>query len=146
VLALAQLPPRKNDRSLAFGEGGGGFSGWSRCKERLDRRILSLMTTNFRTRHGREPTGDEAAIPAWTLHDLRRTLSTWLSETGTEPHIVEAVLNHASGMARRGVAGVYNKAQFREQKRSALTRWESHVRTLAGMSRLTTGNVVALAQ
>jgi hypothetical protein len=29
-----------------------------------------------------------------------------------QPHIVEAVVNHTSGAAKRGVAGAYNKALF----------------------------------
>src|SRR5437016_6602174 len=37
------------------------------------------------------------------------------------PHIVEAVLNHISG-AKKGVAGVYNRAQYLEEKRAAAQR------------------------
>lgn len=146
ALALAQLPPKRDGRAQVFGEGKGGFSGWSRCKDRLDERILKLLLKAFRERQGREPETDEVASPKWTLHDLRRTLSTWLNENGTEPHIVEAVLNHVSGAARRGVAGVYNRAQYREPKRAALARWEAHVRKLADLPDVAAGNVVTLAK
>jgi integrase len=145
-LALAQLPARQDGRALAFGEAEGGFSGWSRCKERLDTRLTKLRAETFEALHGRVPKVRELPAMSWTLHDLRRTVSTWLSEAGTEPHIVEAVLNHVSGAAKRGVAGVYNKAQYREGKRAALARWEAHVRELAGLPALATGNVVALAR
>lgn len=145
-LALAQLQVKRDGRTLVFGDGEGGFSGWSRCKERLDGRMVKLLHKAFEERHGREPKADEVACPAWTLHDLRRTLSTWLNENGTEPHVVEAVLNHVSGAARRGVAGVYNRAQYREPKRAALARWEAHVRGLAGLPAVIAGNVVALAK
>ena len=152
-LALAQLPGRRKEgpegqqreRERVFGEGRGGFSGWSRCKERLDGRLLALRVKAFEKAHGRKPEPDEIAAPDWTLHDLRRTLSTWLNENGTEPHVVEAVLNHVSGAAKRGVAGVYNKAQYREPKRASLARWDAHVRALAGMPAVTGGSVVALA-
>jgi integrase len=133
-LAMAQLPPRRAGRLLVFGERAGGFSGWSRSKERLDNRILALASQGFHDRYGREARQDEASILPWTLHDLRRTLSTWLSETGSEPHVVEAVLNHASGAAKRGVAGVYNKANYREPKRAALARWEGHLCKLMDMT------------
>ena len=146
ALVLAQLPPKRDGRAQVFGEGKGGFSGWSRCKDRLDGRILKLLQKAFREHHGREPETGEAACPKWTLHDLRRTLSTWLNENGTEPHVVEAVLNHVSGAARRGVAGVYNRAQYREPKRAALARWETHVRGLAETSGVVAGNVLALAE
>ncbi len=146
ALALAQLPPKRDGRAQVFGEGKGGFSGWSRCKDRLDGRILKLLQKALRERQGREPETDKVACPEWTLHDLRRTLSTWLNENGTEPHVVEAVLNHVSGAARRGVAGVYNRAQYREPKRAALARWEKYIRKLVGLPGLAAGNVVELAE
>lgn len=145
-LALDQMPDRRAGRALVFGDGEGGFSGWSRCKERLDGRMKALARKAFEERHGRAPEADEADAPAWTLHDQRRTVSTWLSETGTEPHIVEAVLNHVSGAAKRGVAGTYNRATYREQKRAALARWEAHVRLVAGLAEPAAGNVVALVR
>jgi hypothetical protein len=104
------------------------------------------MKVTFRERHGREPTDHEVQVCPWTLHDLRRTISTWLSETGIEPHIVEAVLNHVSGAAKRGVAGVYNKAQYRQAKCAALGKWEIYLRNLARLPELAIGNVVALAR
>jgi hypothetical protein len=49
-----------------------------------------------------------------------------MADLGVQPHIVEAVLNHVSG-AKAGVAGVYNKAAYTEEKRAALLRWASHI-------------------
>jgi integrase len=165
-LALAQLPARREKRPqadageasapgrakremrpLVFGRSEDeGFSGWSRCKERLDARIKKSRAEAFEEAHGRKPTADEVPPMAWTLHDLRRTLSTWMNENGVEPHIVEAVLNHASGAAKRGVAGVYNKAQYREPKRAAMALWEAHVRKVAGLPAVATGNVAQFAK
>lgn len=144
ALALAQLPASREKRVGVFGKRGGGFSGWSRCKERLNHRITRQLREIFETHHGRRPNLDEVPAMAWTLHDLRRTLSTWLNENGTEPHVVEAVLNHVSGTSRRGVAGVYNKAQYREPKRDALSRWEAHVCDLTGLPPRGVGNVVPI--
>ena len=45
----------------------------------------------------------------WTLHDLRRTGATRMADSGVQPHIIEAVLNHVSGH-KGGVAGIYNRA------------------------------------
>jgi hypothetical protein len=36
-------------------------------------------------------------------------------ELNIEPHVVEAVLNHISGH-KKGVAGIYNKAKYLNQK------------------------------
>ncbi len=50
-------------------------------------------------------------MPAWRLHDLRRTCATGMSELGVAPHVVESALNHVSGF-RAGVAGMYNHAKY----------------------------------
>lgn len=131
ALAKAQLPAPRPGRPLVFGTGVGGFSGWSKCKARLDERMRKALREDFLKAHGRELGEGEALLRPWTLHDLRRTVSTWLSEHGIEPHVVEALLNHVSGAAKRGVAGVYNKASYRAQKAEALVRWEAHIRALA---------------
>ena len=66
-------------------------------------------------------------MPAWTLHDLRRTGSTLLHEKGlAQPHVVEAILNHISGH-QAGVAGVYNKALYLTERRTALDVWGKRI-------------------
>jgi integrase len=123
LLALAQLPAQREDNPKVFGRLSNGFSGWSRCKERLDQRIEAALHDN-ETRAAVFATG-------WTLHDLRRTFSTWCNENGVDSHVVEAMLNHVSGRARHGVAGIYNKATYRAQKSAALAAWEAHLSRLA---------------
>ena len=118
-LALAQLPPRRDGMDSVFGKRDGPFSGWSKCKDRLDQRL---------------------SIAPWGLHDLRRTVSTRLHEAGVEPHIVEALLGHVGGH-RAGVAGSYNRATYRRQKREALERWADLVAAIVGV---TTAPVVPL--
>ena len=127
-LAVAQLPEQREDSPAVLGNTETGFSGWSQSKVRLDRRMLKALRADFVKQHGREPKAGETTLPHWTLHDLRRTFSTWANETGIEPHVVEAVLNHVSGAAKRGVAGVYNRASYRTQKAAALAAWERHIR------------------
>ncbi len=102
------LPPRpQRAEGCVFGRHGTGFSGWSRSKKGLDARVARLLA--------------EAGIKMapWTLHDLRRTFSTKLHDAGTQPIVVEALLAHK----QQGVAGVYNRASFRDAKREALSRW-----------------------
>ena len=86
-----------------FGRRGkGAFSGWSRCKARLDRRL---------------------GLAPWTLHDLRRSAATHMAEQEiAQPHIIEAILGHVSGH-KAGVAGIYNRAAYRAEKVAALQRW-----------------------
>jgi hypothetical protein len=49
-----------------------------------------------------------------------------MSELGVLPHIVEAVLNHQSGH-KGGVAGIYNRAKYSDEMRTALQRWADHL-------------------
>lgn len=70
-------------------------SGFGKVKARLDARI-----DEARQRDGFEQ------VPPWTLHDLRRTMVTVMNEElAIAPHVVEAVVNHISGLAKAGVAG-----------------------------------------
>ncbi|MBB4842486.1 integrase [Paucibacter oligotrophus] len=58
-------------------------------------------------------------IPAFTIHDLRRTASTLLHENGWPSDVVEKALNHTIG----GVRGVYNRAEYAPQRREMLQFW-----------------------
>ena len=73
-------------------------------------------------------------LEPWTQHDLRRTLATRLAESGTLPHVIEAILNHVSGH-KAGVAGIYNRATYEPHKRAALEKWGNHIETLIGGKR-----------
>jgi integrase len=103
--------PDSKLRDLIFGYSSGPFSGWSGCKEALDARIAEKA---------------EKPLPHWTVHDLRRSFATHAAGIGIQPHIVEAILNHISGH-RAGVAGIYNRATYEPEKRTALDRWAEHL-------------------
>jgi integrase len=71
-----------------------------------------------------------AGISFWRLHDLRRTVATTMADRlGVLPHVIEAVLNHVSGH-RAGVAGVYNRAKYEVEMRTALDKWAAHIASL----------------
>jgi len=97
-----------------------GVSGFSEAKRQLDS-ALSRSCSDC----GHRP------VPAWTLHDLRRSMVTIMNERlGVAPHVVEAVVNHVSGPAKRGVAGVYNRALYLNDRRDALSLWAIYVTSL----------------
>jgi integrase len=103
-MIAAALPKRpEKAEGCVFGRQGRGFSGWSKSKKHLDGKLVSAGI----------------ALEPWGLHDLRRTLSTRLHDDGIEPLVIEALLAHK----QQGVAAVYNRASFRQAKRSALMRW-----------------------
>lgn len=97
-----------------------GFTNWDEAKKALDHRC---------------------PISHWTLHDLRRTVATKLAEApedgglGVKPHVVEALLNHISGH-KSGVAGIYNRASYQAEVRTALAMWADYVHAnIAGAER-----------
>ena len=76
-------------------------------------------------------------LEPFTVHDLRRTGSTILNELGFNSDWIEKCLAHEDGRSSRGV---YNKAEYAEQRRHMLQEWadmidawvagESHTPTL----------------
>lgn len=68
----------------------------------------------------------DSSLPHWTFHDLRRSCATGMADLGIGPHIVEAILNHISG-SKSGVAGLYNRSKYDEERRRALEAWVQHV-------------------
>jgi integrase len=116
--AMGLLPTPREDREHVFGRSvDTGFSGWSKAKRELDESIAAA----------RKVAGLKKPMPAWTIHDLRRTFVTHaLDKRLAQPHVVEACVNHVSGH-KAGVAGVYNRAAYAEEKRAALDAWGKYV-------------------
>jgi integrase len=111
---------RRVNREFVFGEGKGGFSGWSKAKATLDAQL---------------------GLKPWRLHDLRRTASTRMADLGVQPHIIEATLNHVSGH-KAGVAGVYNRSTYENEKRDALDALSNYV--MVAVAKADGGNVQRL--
>lgn len=88
--------------------------GFSQSKAKLDAALAKAMGQN---------------CPAWCVHDLRRTATSGMAGLGTAPHVIEACLNHQSGIIR-GVAAVYNRCRYEPEKRAALDLWGAHVAAL----------------
>lgn len=105
--ALIEAVPRSADFVFpARGNIENVISGFTRAKTRLDA---------------------ASGVAGWTLHDLRRTGATHMARLGVAPHVIERVLNHVSGTFA-GVAGVYNRFQYLDEMRAALTIWEAGLR------------------
>jgi len=62
----------------------------------------------------------------FTVHDLRRTGATRLSEIGFQPDWIEKALNHKL----RGVRGIYNRAEYGPQRRKMLQAWADKLDSL----------------
>ena len=81
------------------------------------------------------------AIPAFTVHDLRRTASTILHESGWPSDVVEKALNHTIG----GVRGVYNRAEYESQRREMLQSWADNIEQLTTTGQLVLGRFKRVA-
>ncbi len=113
ALAILDAIPQRVGRDLIFGSAAGGFKGYGANKLTLDKAMAASLKANL----------------PWRIHDLRRTAATGMGDLGVQPHVVEAVLNHASG-SKAGVAGTYNRSLYAAEKRAALDLWAEHVMSL----------------
>jgi integrase len=84
------------------------ISGFSRAKIRCDR---------------------ASGVNNWCLHDLRRTAASLMARLAIAPHVIEKTLNHSTGIIQ-GVAAVYNRYGYLEEKRSALETLAGHIQSL----------------
>jgi integrase len=138
AIEIIEALPRIGDRFLFTTSGDRPVSGFSKSKDRLDRHMLDLLRAEL-AEAGKDPDG--AKIDDWILHDLRRTAATGMARLNIPPHVVDKVLNHVSGSIR-GVAAVYNRHAYLDERRAALEAWSRHVESLVRPSR---SNVVELA-
>jgi integrase len=108
VLDLLRSVPRFVGSEYVFTTTGTTpISGFGRVKDRLD---FAIGTSDWRT------------------HDLRRTAASGMARLGVPPHVVEKVLNHKSGIIS-GIAAVYNRYAYESEKRDALGRWATYLRS-----------------
>jgi integrase len=90
---------------------GAAFTAYHKGKTKLDK-LIAL--------DGGDP------VPLWRLHDLRRTLATGFQRLGVRFEVTEAVLNHVGG-SRSGVAAIYQRHDWKPEKRDALAAWNDHI-------------------
>lgn len=109
----------------------GPVSNLSRLKSRLDWVIVEMLKKQALD-EGRDPAA-VTALPHWTYHDFRRTASSSLARLGVPLHVTEKLLNHQP-QAIRGVAAIYNRYEFLDERRRALEVWEAHVRKVLSIN------------
>lgn len=128
---LAELPRIGASGFLFTTTGESPISGFGRARERLTAAMLDLL---------RGEAGDGAVIELFTLHDLRRTAATGMAALGIAHHVLDKVLNHSAGKIS-GIAAIYNRHAYLDERKAALEAWARHVEALMQPS---AGNVVAL--
>jgi integrase len=121
---LAEAPRFAKSDYVLSTNGTAPISGFSKAKTQLDAGLLKIA----REEAAAEGKNDlsEVRVQPWRLHDVRRTLASGLARLGEPVHVIEAILNHKSGLIS-GVAAIYNRHQYFDEKRVALQRWGDHV-------------------
>lgn len=86
------------------------ISGFSKVKLRLD---------------------EKSGVTDWRLHDFRRAFASHATERlGVTPVVADKILAHKGGVVR-GVAAIYNRAVYLEERRKALQTWANWLDELA---------------
>jgi integrase len=115
AVELLESLPRVSDRLVFTTTSNTVVSGFSHGKHRLDAEMAKL--------------GDKSLVPPWTIHDLRRTAATGMAGLRIAPHVVDKILNHVSGKIS-GVAAIYNRFEYSDERRAALEAWGRYVENL----------------
>lgn len=119
AVALIKGMPRVQGCPFVFSTTGTTpVSGYSEAKRRLDGAMLKLAQL--------ETSRQNASLPPWRLHDLRRTAASGMARLRIELPTIEKVLNHVSG-SFGGIVGVYQRHEFKVEKAEALEKWAEHV-------------------
>ena len=110
AIGILTTVPRHADTPFVFTTTGTTpISGFSKMKAKLDQ---------------------ASGVTNWTIHDLRRTLATiGTGDLGIDPVVMDKILNHRSGVVT-GVAAVYQRHAYLEQRKAALNVWADHITKL----------------
>lgn len=124
---LRQAPRFTGDYVFTTTAGKKPVDGFSKAKLRLDGAMQAIL--------------GETKLAPWTIHDLRRTVRTRLSELRIQPIVAEAVIGHSLP----GLLGVYDQHAYLDEKRDALQRWADHLsKIIAPRPAAQPSNVVTL--
>ena len=114
VISIIKAQPRVSDLVFSVGK---KPSSWSRAKRHLDKVITE--------------SNDGEPISPFVIHDIRRSVASGMARIGVVPHVVEKILNHTSETFG-GVAGVYQRHNYADEKRAALSGWADEVDRIVG--------------
>jgi integrase len=108
VVKILRSVPRMSDYVFSYDGGHSPLTMSSNLKDRID---------------------VSAKVEDWRLHDLRRSAASGMAKLGIGPHIIDKILNHTNG-AVRGVAAIYNRHDYGDERRKALATWADHIYSL----------------
>lgn len=125
INSLPRIAPAEGEKAvfLFTTSGKTAVSGFSKAKIAIDTAMLEILR-KAAADDGLDP--EAVKFEPWTFHDIRRTVASGMARLNVAVHVVEAVLNHRSGSIK-GVAAVYNRYDYADEKRDALSAWADHL-------------------
>ena len=108
VAILASLPAFPGPFVFSTTGGRRPIFGFTRWKQRLDRRVGAAVSAN------------------WTLHDIRRTMRTHLSALPISGTVAELMIGHK----QRGIRAVYDRFAYLDEQRSGFELWAARLRDI----------------
>jgi integrase len=126
ALQIIDSVPRIGDTYVFTVNGRKPLSNFSGLKRQLDAEMTKIAGH---------------AVGPWRLHDLRRSMSTGMGKLGVSLPVTEKLLNHVSG-SFGGVAGIYQRYEYADEKTKALQRWAAHIEGLVSGK---PGNVIGIS-
>jgi integrase len=115
--------------------GEASISGWSKYKDDLDEKMLEELRREAKA-SGEAP--GAVSLARWTLHDLRRTVSTRMvnKPLRIEPKIIDLIQHHFPAETDE-LRVIYQLEENEDQMREALEKWGAELRRiLAGGPKL----------
>jgi integrase len=98
-------------------QGLSGGAEWVFPSRNDPRKPIAKTTLNYAVR------SLDLDVRDFVIHDFRRTASTHLHEAGFNSDWIEKALAHET----KGIKGVYNRAQYADQRREMLQWWADFV-------------------
>ena len=100
ALQIIATVPRIEGRDFLFSTTGAtSISGYSKAKARLDSRL---------------------SIPAWRVHDLRRTARTGFAKLKVPKEVAEKIINH---VPKNKLEAIYNLFDYLDERKLAMDSW-----------------------
>jgi integrase len=115
VVILAEVPKIGRSDFVFTPDGKRPLSGFGCRKEAFDRAML-VQLRKIAEEDGHDPAGVQ--LQRWTIHDLRRSARTLMTQAGIQSDHAEACLGHVV----KGVAGTYNRHSYRDEKQKAFSK------------------------
>lgn len=133
-------PARPADSPFVFSTTGiSPVSGFAKAKRRIDEAI-----ERSRAKQAEEHGTELAAMPHWTVHDLRTTFNTHAcDQLGIAAAVADRILNHVASATTSKVMRIYNRSEMFEPRRDALRAWENFLR--AKVISAAADNIIQLA-